>query len=61
MIAIADLRKKLLKLAMTPVPAEPAPIVVNITMPDIVGELVSRIGDGHGGVRTTTRSSQVPG
>lgn len=61
MHSLADLRKKLLKLATTPVPAEPQPIVVNITMPDIVGDLMERIGDGHGGIRTTPQRGVAPG
>ena len=62
-LTMNDLKRKLLKLAIAPVPEEPAapPIIVNITMPDVVGELMSRIGDGKGGIRTTTQTSQVPG
>lgn len=60
---LADLRRKLLKLATATPEAAPEtpPIVVNITMPDLVGDLLARVGDGKGGIRTSDRVSQVPG
>ncbi len=63
MITVAQLRRKLLKLATSVPAAEPvAPnVTVNVVLPDMVGDLLKQIGDGRGGIRTSDRTTQVPG
>ena len=59
----AAMKRWLMRKATQPVPAAVAPptVVVNVQLPDMVGDLLRQIGDGRGGIRTSDRITQLPG